>query len=327
MLTAFNYYEPEEEHRIQKGMKENPVFEQELKVAESFTKIHAKKSIGRTSCVVCGSNRLTKFFEKWGVEYLRCADCSSIVADVQEDDLSAYVHLKEMREIRLSDENQRIGSENRQQRWEELLDWLRYRTFRYCGRNTGFSILDYGNQWKGLSRILQESTLCKEYELRDSILADRGQKENDLAEPVDIVLALDYIQQKVNPVQFFEEVHNSLKKDGLFILGVKVGSGFDILTLRGNNKNIFPYEHVLMPSREGISIMLKQTGFELLEFTTPGTFDLNYVKANIDGLAKDDYFMQYFLKTATPSAEADFQRFIQKSGLSSYAQVIARRMG
>lgn len=55
--------------------------------------------------------------------------------------------------------------------------------------------------------------------------------------------------------------------------------------------------------------MLAQTGFELLEFTTPGTFDLNYVKANKDGLA-----------------EADFQRFIPKSGLSSYAQVIARRM-
>lgn len=326
MLTAFNYYEPEEENRIQKGMKENSLFEQELKVAERFTRIHAKNSVERTSCVVCGSNKLLKFYEKWGVDYFRCADCSSIMAGVQEEDVTEYVHLKEMKEIRLSDENQRIGSENRQQRWKELLDWLRYRTFRYCGRNTGLSILDYGNRWKGLSQLFQKSTLCGQYELRDSILADEEQEKNTMVEPVDLILALDYIQQKVKPVQFFREVHNNLKKNGLFILGVKAGSGFDILTLRENNKNIFPYEHILMPSKEGISIMLAQTGFELLEFTTPGTFDLNYVKANIDGLAENDYFMQYFLKTATPSAEADFQRFIQKSGLSSYAQVIARRM-
>ena len=326
MLTAFNYYEPEEEHRIQKGMKENSLFEQELKLAERFTKKHAKSAVRRTSCVVCGSNKLMHFYEKWGVEYLRCADCSSIVADVWEEDLAEYILLKEMRELRLSDENQKIGSENRQQRWEELLDWLQYRTFRYCGKNTDFSIVDYGNRWRGLRQLLQESALCGKYEMRDSILVDKEQAGNYAEEPVDMVLALDYIQQKVKPVQFFREVHNSLKKDGLFILGVKVGSGFDILTLRENNKNIFPYEHVLMPSKEGISIMLTQTGFELLEFTTPGTFDVNYVKANIDGLAKDDYFMQYFFKTATPSAEADFQRFIQKSGLSSYAQVIARRM-
>lgn len=326
MLTAFNYYELEEENRIQKGMKENPLFEQELKVAERFTRIHKKKTVRMTNCVVCGSNKLLGFYEKWGVDYFRCADCYSIMADVREEDVTEYAHLKEMKEIRLSDENQRIGSESRQQRWEELLDWLRYRTFRYCGRNTDFKILDYGNRWQGLSQLLQKSTLCGEYGLRDSILAGGEPEESTLLEPADIILALDYIQQKVRPVQFFREVHNNLKNGGLFILGVKAGSGFDILTLRGNNKNIFPYEHVLMPSREGISIMLAQTGFELLEFTTPGTFDLNYVKANKEGLAEDDYFMQYFLKTATPSAEADFQRFIQKSGLSSYAQVIARRM-
>ena len=326
MLTAFNYYEPEEESRIQTGMKETSLFEQEMNVAERFTRIHYKAPAGRTKCVVCGSNKILEFYEKWGVKYLRCSDCYSIMADVQEEDVEEYTHLKEMRDIRLSDESQRIGSECLQNRWKELLYWLQYRTFRYCGRNTNFSILDYGNRWKGLSQLLQESALCGKYELRDSILIDREQDEDAKAEPADLILALDYIQQKIKPIQFFREVHNNLKKDGLFILGVKAGSGFDILTLRGNNKNTFPYEHILMPSKEGISVMLVQTGFELLEFTTPGTFDLNYVKANKDGVAEDDYFMRYFLETATPGAEADFQRFIQKRGLSSYAQVIARRM-
>lgn len=326
MLTAFNYYEPEEEKRVQKGMKESPFFQMELEIAERFSKCHPSLNISKENCIVCGSNKLSPFYEKWEVRYLRCDDCHSIMADVKEEDVTEYLQMKELLEIRLADEYQKDGTESRKQKWEELLDWLRYRAFRYCGKNVGFSFLDYGTRWKGLSQLLQESTLCGKYELRDSILMDREQDEDKMVEPVDLILALDYIQQKVKPVQFFREVHNNLKKGGLFILGVKAGSGFDILTLRGNNKNTFPYEHILMPSKEGISIMLAQTGFELLEFTTPGTFDLNYVKANKDGLAEDDYFMQYFLKTATPSSEADFQRFIQKSGLSSYAQVIARRM-
>lgn len=326
MLTAYNYYEPEEENRVQKGMKENIYFQQELEIAEKFVKIHPNHPNSIKKCAVCGSNRISRFYEKWGIEYLRCKDCYSIMADVREEDVSEYARMEELREIRLSDKYQKDGSESREQKWEEFLDWLRYRTFRYCGRNVDFSVLDYGNRWKGLVKLLEQSSLCKTYELRDSILADSRQVSNKDKCEVDLVLALDYVQQKIKPISFFREVYNNLKKGGLFILGVKVGSGFDILSLRENNRNTFPYEHILMPSKEGISVMLVQTGFELLEFTTPGTFDLNYVKANKDGVAEDDYFMRYFLETATPGAEADFQRFIQKRGLSSYAQVIARRM-
>lgn len=324
MLTAFNYYEPEEESRIQKEMKMTSFFARELKVAESFARNHSSGGDARKRCAVCGSSKVSYFYEKWGVKYLRCMDCYSVMADVKEEDIQEYIQLKELNEIRLSEEYQKNGTESRQQKWEELLDWLRYRTYRYCGRNTGFSILDYGTRWEGLRQFLQKSDLCKTYELRDSILHDSRQeaiRENH----VDLILALDYIQQKRKPVQFFREAYNNLKKGGLLILGTKVGSGFDILSLRQNNRNVFPYEHILMPSKEGIEVLFKQAGFELLEFTTPGTFDLNYVKANKDGLASDDYFIKYFLDTATVSAEAEFQRFIQKCGLSSYAQVIARR--
>ena len=319
MLTAYNYYEPEEESRVQKGMKENPYFEQELRIAEQFSRNHFKHSV-RSKCVVCGG-QLSAFYEKWGIRYLRCEDCCSIVADVEENDIDAYTQLDELKAIRLSNQYQEDGIINRQMRWEELLEWLKFRTFRYCGKNSDFAVLDYGTRWQGSVHLFQETDFCKSYQLRDSILNDVV-KISDADKPVDVILALDYLQQKIRPVPFFREVYSNLKKDGLFVLGVKVGSGFDILALRENNKNIFPYEHILMPSREGISILLAQTGFELLEFTTPGTFDLNYVKANQDGLADDDYFM----KTATPSAEANFQRFIQKSGLSSYAQIIARRI-
>ena len=109
------------------------------------------------------------------------------------------------------------------------------------------------------------------------------------------------------------------------VFSIKAGNGFDILKLGGNNPSLLPFEHNFLPSRDGIEILLERTGFELLEYTTPGTFDLNYVKNNKSRLGKDDYFLQYFLSHASENSLAEFQRFLQRSGMSSHAQLIARK--
>ena len=70
--------------------------------------------------------------------------------------------------------------------------------------------------------------------------------------------------------------------------------------------------------------MLEEAGFEMLEITTPGTFDWNFVKTNSAGISEKEYFLRYFMNTATPNMEAEFQRFLQQSGMSSYAQVVAK---
>lgn len=322
MLTAFNYYDPEEEERVRKGIKENPFFRKELTLAEAFSLTHPKHGKSLDHCLVCGSEKLQTFFWKWGIRYLRCDHCYSIMADVDEMDVRAYAALESLKGIRCSTEYQEEGMAARKSRWEEIVDWLRFRAYRYCGRNKALAIIDYGNRWEAFCTMLEQSELCGEYHLRKSILPQRS---DDAAVQADLILSFDYLQQVSSPKEFFYEVHENLTPQGILVLGMKVGSGMDVLLLRENNKNVFPYEHVLMPSKEGLRILLDEAGLELLEFTTPGTFDINFVRANKDGIAREDYFMRYFMDTATPSAEAEFQRFIQRAGLSSYAQIIARR--
>lgn len=322
MLTAFNYYDPEEEERVRKGIKENPFFRKELSLAEAFSFVHPKHGDTLSQCLICGSGEMHTFFWKWGIQYLRCEHCYSIMADVDEADVNSYAALESLKAIRSSKEYQEEGAAVRRGRWEEIVDWLRFRAYRYCGKNKGLSVIDYGNRWTSFSAMLEHSELCGRYYLKNSILS---KEQDETQEQAEIVLALDYLQQVQNPKDFFQEVYESLAPQGLLILGTKVGSGLDVLLLRENNKNVFPYEHILMPSKEGLKILLEGAGMELLEFTTPGTFDINYVRANRDGIAREDYFMRYFMDTATPNAEAEFQRFIQKAGLSSYAQIIARK--
>ncbi len=323
MLTAFNYYEPEEENRIQKGMKENVFFEKEVSIAHEYaSRKQTLRQEKMKKCPICSNKDIGLFYSKWNVHYFRCNKCFSVIADVNEEEAILYQKDNRLMQLRKSDEYQMDGSKNRYTRWEELIDWIKFRSFRYLHKNTELRVLDYGTKWKGLIEFFQESDLCKLYSLKDSIYAD-GRPADE--ETYDIILAMDYLQHEANPNRFLKEVHSKLNEDGLFILNTKVGSGIDILALREKNKNVFPYEHIMLPSKEGIKQLLNRNGFEMLEFTTPGTFDVNFLKNNLCDIAETDYFLRYFLETATPGGDADFQHFIQKNGLSSYAQVIARK--
>lgn len=320
MLTAFTYYDPEEEDRIQRGMKGSPFFEREREMARAFALAHPHHRTEAGTCPACGGRQVAPFFATWGIRYYRCAACGTIFDNVTPAEAQAYFSQPELQKLRISDAYQDAAAKSREQRWQDLIDWIAFRAFRYLGRNTGLSVLDYGNRWRGFSEMLRTSDFTGTYTLRDSLLSPDAPCGS-----ADIVLALNYTERCTEPHTFLEEVRGNLAKDGLFIFSIKAGHGFDILTLRENNRSILPYEHNFLPSRDGIATLLDAAGFELLEYTSPGTFDFNYVKAHKDGLGGSNYFMRYFIEHATANAQAEFQRFLQRSGMSSYAQLIARR--
>ena len=109
------------------------------------------------------------------------------------------------------------------------------------------------------------------------------------------------------------------------ILNARAGSGFDILTLRENNREIYPYEHILLPSVRGLTQLLQRNGYEVLEVTTPGVMDLKYVMESKERLGDRETFVRYFLEEASPLMLQEFQRFLQKGCLSSFICIIARK--
>ena len=321
MLTAFTYYDPEEEGRIQQGMKETSFFAEEKEIAKEFAEEH--HSAWRADCPCCGQQEAWPIFERHGISYEQCRACGTLFAAVKDEDVDAYFRQPRLRELRLSEAYQRNAAESRSRRWEDILAWLEFRAFRYLGRSKDLRVIDYGNRWRSFAEMLSESELCGAYEARDSLLVDGEGRGAEMQ--ADIVLALNYLERLTAPENFFREAASMLSFDGLLVFSIKAGNGFDILKLRGNHPNLLPYEHNFLPSRAGIERLLARTGFELLEYTTPGTFDLNYVIGNKDRLGEHDYFTRYFLEHATPNAQAEFQRFLQRSGMSSYAQLIARK--
>ena len=225
-----------------------------------------------------------------------------------------------MKELRLTEEYQNQAEFRRSNIWDELVMWAQFRIYRYLGKNTGLDVIDYGNRYLGSVNRFRESGICGKYELRDSILPVQTEKVSK----GDVILYMNQLQHEVNPIATLQELRKDLKDDGVLILNTRLGSGFDILTLKGSMDSVFPYEHIMLPSSKGLELILEQAGFELLEITTPGTRDMESVLRNKERIEESNFFVKYLLRTADEVTLADFQQFLQKSGLSSFAQVVAK---
>ncbi|MEY8283634.1 methyltransferase domain-containing protein [Lachnospiraceae bacterium 50-23] len=316
MLKAYDYAEISQEMT---GLKNEGLFRREKGIALKFVLDHMD-IMRQGKCPICGSSHTRFIFSRWDIDYLFCNDCCSIFVPVEEDVIKEYLAIPEMNELRISSEYQEQAEQRRSEIWEELVMWAQYRTYRYLGRNTQLDVIDYGNRYTGSVERFRNSGMCRRYELRDSILSIRTER----VETADVILYMNQLQHETDPVSTLQILKGNLKENGILILNTRLGSGFDILTLKGSMDSVFPYEHIMLPSRKGLEMMLDKAGFELLEITTPGTRDMESVLRNKERIEEGNFFVKYLLRTADRSVLADFQQFLQKSGLSSFAQVVAK---
>lgn len=321
MLKAYDYSEPGQQT---KEIQDAELFRREKEGALKFVLNHSQRSQGcfmkKRECIVCGSTHTRFIFSRWDVDYLFCDECCSIFVPIDEETIQEYLAIKEMKELRISDDYQEQAECRRGRIWDELVMWAQFRIYRYLGKNIDLDVIDYGNRYLGSIERFRRSGLCRHYELRDSIMP----LETEKLPAADVVLYMNQLQHEVNPVSTLQKLNQQLKEGGILIINTRIGSGFDILTLKGSMDSIFPYEHIMLPSKKGLEMILEQAGFELLEITTPGTRDMEAVLRNQDRIEESNFFVKYLLRTADKAILADFQQFLQKSGLSSFAQAVAR---
>lgn len=316
MLKAYDYSEPRKQiTEIQNA----ELFRREKEGALKFVLNHPVRS-HKKECPVCNSKNTKFIFSKWDVDYLFCEECCSISVPIDEETIQQYLNIDEMKELRISDAYQDQAECRRKDIWDELVMWAQFRTYRYLGKNDGLDVIDYGNRYLGSIERFRKSGLCGHYELRDSIMP----METEKLSSADVILYMNQMQHEVQPVLTLQQLKPYLKENGILIVNTRIGSGFDILTLKGGMDSIFPYEHIMLPSKKGLELILEKAGFELLEITTPGTRDMESVLRNQERIEESNFFVKYLLRTADQSILADFQQFLQKSGLSSFAQVVAK---
>lgn len=320
MLRSYQYTEKSYlEYTFQ-----NELFrDKQTEAARKFVTSHAFHKEPDGICPVCRQAKGSYFYTKWRVDYLCCPACKSVFALCDGNIVEEYRRNQEILELRTSEAYQQQMIADRQDTWKEFMEWVEVRAFRFMGRNRELTLVDFGNRYQGYVDSIRKSPICGRYDLRDSILlTDTDKVENGEA---DIVLYLDQMQQEPHPEKRIQELKMCLKKDGILILNTRAGSGFDIITLKEKNDRIYPYEHILLPSVKGLISFLEESGFEVLEITTPGVMDVKYVLDSREKLDDRESFVRYLLDESSQPMLQEFQRFLQKGCLSSFVCVIAKK--
>ena len=320
MLRSYQYTE---KSYLDYSMQSNLFQMKEIDTARRYVESHHIRKDMKRICPICNKDAGQYFFTKWNVDYLRCEDCKSIYAVCEEKVVKGYLQDKAITELRLSKEYQDQLLESRQIVWREFLEWVSIRSYRFLGRNKNLSILDVGNRLAGLVDMTRKSEICGKYALIDSIYhIDCDEISYGEA---DVIFYNDAIKTELNPNEKIQQIKRFLKDDGILFVGARAGSGFDIITLKEENTKIYPYEHVLLPSVKGITEFLENNGFEVLEITTPGVMDVKYVIEDLDRLGNREGFVKALLEERNETILQEFQRFLQKSCMSSFIRVIARK--
>ena len=293
---------------LDSGVIDKDIFDRESKLMSEFATMNPTAKV-KSACIFCGSE--TKWFDMVDeVHYQRCNNCCSIFACVGDDIIDKYNSYQPLIDFRKSEEYQTSATQRRTGIWNDLLFWLEFRLARYISRSSKLDIIDVDNRFSGFAERINTAEFCGSY---------------NTAKEADVVLFFDKFRGLSDPVKTLSGFKHLLKDDGLLVMNLRVGSGFDVLTLKGCRDILTPYEVICLPSIEGLEIILDKAGFEILETSSTGTLDVKYVQQNKESIDESNLFAHYLLNKTDESDLADFQRFLQKSGMSSHARVIARK--
>lgn len=126
-----------------------------------------------------------------------------------------------------------------------------------------------------------------------------------------------------DPKQFLETLYSLMGQNDMFIFTTLSGMGVDIRTLWDQAKPVSPPMHLNFFNPKSIQTLLHNTGFKVLEVTTPGKLDIDIMNNNKENL--QDRFWKDFLEYATEDEKKTMQKFISENLLSSHMMIVCRK--
>ena len=139
-----------------------------------------------------------------------------------------------------------------------------------------------------------------------------------------LYLSFELFEHLHSPDLFMKSLHNVMKKDDYFFFTTLSGNGIDIRVLWENSESVSPPHHLNFFNPKSVKILLEKSGFDFVEFSTPGKLDLDIMSRN--KLIKSDNFWNIFFKNASEDARNEFQEVFSKYGFSSHMHILSKKL-
>lgn len=201
------------------------------------------------------------------------------------------------------------------------LDWIRDTLTLQGIRNP--RILEAVTPPSDLSSLLRECRSFADVRSVNEMALAHGAAQENSAEAIVMLESLDRVD---DPAGLLRGASTQLVSGGLLFVTALVASGFDVEVLRLKNQYLYPPDRTNCFSLGGLQRLLESQGFKLLEVSTPGVLDVEIVQAHLraDPTAAVSRF-ERGIAEADPETRSEFQTFLQRRGLSSFARVVARK--
>ena len=174
------------------------------------------------------------------------------------------------------------------------------------------------------SKELADTCRSKGFDVLQNTIEELSNEDLD----VSFLTSFEVIEHLFSPVEFLSAANRLLSSGGYIVFTTLTASGWDIQTLWEKSKSVSPPHHINLLTTEGLELMVKRAGFEVIEISTPGKLDVDIVKNMMDEnySITDNKFANYLIKKRDLKTQEAFQQFLQEHKLSSHAQVIARKI-
>ncbi len=286
-------------------------------------RVLAGGSVRRQTCPVEG-NALTRFGMVGDLPYGRCPSCQSMFLEDVATPARWSALIEEVARRRQAPEGFHAGlAQSRADTvYAPKLEWIQETL--HLQHLVGPRMLEVAGGPNPFTELLRDSRLGGAV-ATESIGAVAAESVGG-SEPVNAVLLLEALDQADDPVKLLRAVQRRLVNGGLVFVTALVSSGFDMVTLGARNLYLCPPDRTNCFSLKGLSSLLTQTGFRLLEVSTPGVLDVEIVHAHLrqDPSLPLSSFERQILE-ADEAARQAFQAFLQAQGLSSFARLVGRK--
>ncbi len=283
-------------------------------------------------CPGCGHVESKPDFEKMGMQYVQCLKCgtSYVSPRPSKDDLDRFYEESEAVKYWNSTLVESTAEARRQYIFGPRASWVLETASTY-EKDQGTFIDFYSKYPVYLEEIASRGNFSMVFTRRSMVQLGEQITIEDIGtlgeENVAVVSAFEVIERLFDPFAFMNRMNQVLEPGGLIFLTTLSISGFDLSLLRGKARNLLPPTHLTLLSYSGIQSMIDRSGFEIVEFSTPGRLDVALV---LDAIERDESFelppvINSILLNRGERTHEAFQDFLQQANMSSHVWIAARK--
>lgn len=324
----------------EEDIRKKEVFDEYLRlVQEDIKRLLNPRDFLEAPCPACGLLDFKPAFQKAGFDYVVCENCATLFVNPRP----TYQALQQFYSQSISTTFwvkrffEPVAEVRRKEifrpRAEAAAEMLRGRENWNIGDvGAGFGI--FLEELKKLEPHHRYVAIEPSHEMADICRAKGFETERTFLEDLDpsrcqfdLLTVFELTEHLFDAFHFFKKLHQVVKPGGLVVLTTLNGKGFDIQLLWEKSKSVSPPHHLNFFNPKSLQVLLKRTGFETVEISTPGRLDWDIVEGMIRKervpLGK---FWEQFAESGNEKAKSELQEWISRNSLSSHMRCVARRL-